>query len=231
MKTLDKAQLWKVLTDKISVMGNDKIVVVGDFNALLDLEEKQGGLRMPNKVMEDFRDFVNQNHLMDVTPKNGTFTWTNRRANFAHISERLDRHFIGEAWLESSFQVEAFILPISVSDHFPVELKLSEAPIKGRMSNDSYHREVALKQELAEILLREECFWRDKSRELWIREGNANMKFFHASVKGNRIKNRISEIADQDGNRHSTPDAIEEVAITFFRNLLGEAGEKTLIIY
>ncbi|GLJ48382.1 hypothetical protein SUGI_1021390 [Cryptomeria japonica] len=96
------------------------------------------------------------------------------------------------------------------------------------MSNDSYHREAALKQELAEILLREEFFWRDKSREFWIREGDVNMKFFHATVKENRVKNRVAEITNQDGNRHFTPEAIEEVAVTFFRNLLGEAGENNL---
>ncbi|XP_059068290.1 uncharacterized protein LOC131858844 [Cryptomeria japonica] len=70
-KTLEKAQLWQVLMDKILVMDNDKIVVAGHFSALPDLREKWGGLRMPNKVMEDFREFVKQNHLMDVIHSNG----------------------------------------------------------------------------------------------------------------------------------------------------------------
>ncbi|XP_059073397.1 uncharacterized protein LOC131874164 [Cryptomeria japonica] len=73
-KTLEKTQVWQVLTNKISVLGNDKIVVVGDFNALLDLDEKKGGLRMSNKVMEDFREFVMHNQLLDVVPKNRIFT-------------------------------------------------------------------------------------------------------------------------------------------------------------
>ncbi|XP_057834369.1 uncharacterized protein LOC131044904 [Cryptomeria japonica] len=102
-KTTEKSKVWQALTKKNLEIRNDKIVVVGDFNALLDLDEKKGGLRMSNKIMEDFRDFVMQNQLMDVVPKNGTFTWMNRRGNFAHISERLDRHLIGESWLESSF--------------------------------------------------------------------------------------------------------------------------------
>lgn len=73
--------------------------MVGDFNALLDLDEKKGGLRMSNKIMEDFRDFVMQNQLMDVVPKNGTFTWTNRRANFAHISEDwIDISLVNLGW-------------------------------------------------------------------------------------------------------------------------------------
>ncbi|XP_059067417.1 uncharacterized protein LOC131858252 [Cryptomeria japonica] len=130
-KTIAKPHVWNVLSNKIYDLRSDRIVVVRDFNALPNLDEKKGGLRMSNKVMEDFRNFVAQNHLIDVVPKNGLFTWTNRRANFQHISERLDRHLIGELWMESSFQVEASILPISLSDHFPVELKLSEAPSQG----------------------------------------------------------------------------------------------------
>ncbi|GLJ40786.1 hypothetical protein SUGI_0843510 [Cryptomeria japonica] len=305
-KILDKSHVWYVLSNKISDLRSDRIVVVGDFNALLDLDEKKGGLRMSNKVVEDFREFVVQNHLLDVVSKNGLFTWTNQRANFAHILERLDRHLIGESWMESSFQVEASILPIFLSDHFPVELKLSEASSKGSnsfkflnmwwrdgefishleqwwkeinifrgtpsysfvkrlkflkekikvwnkdtfknifaernrveeelsllnyvtitsgMSNDAYHKEIDLKKELAEILLREEIYWRDKSRELWIKEGDVNTKFFHASVKSNRNRNIIVSITDQEGKRHSFPEGIE-VAVIFFKELSDVNGYK-----
>ncbi|GLJ44461.1 hypothetical protein SUGI_0932890 [Cryptomeria japonica] len=57
-----------------------------------------------------------------------------QKSKFCPYFGRLDRHLIGESWLESSFQVEALILPISLSDHFPVELKLSEVPTKGSSS-------------------------------------------------------------------------------------------------
>lgn len=92
------------------------------------------------------------------------------------------------------------------------------------MSNDAYHKEITLKKELAEILLREEIYWHDKSRELWIKEGDANTKFFHASVKTKRSGNRIDSILDQEGKRHSSPEAIEEVAVNFFKDLLGDVN-------
>ncbi|GLJ04917.1 hypothetical protein SUGI_0006430 [Cryptomeria japonica] len=124
-----KQHVWKVLTEKIQPLKNGLTMVMGDFNVLLDVDEKKGGLRMSNKVMDDFRDFIQANRLFDIVP---VFTWTNRRANFAHISERLDRHLVGELWANSTFQLEAFIHPISLSDHFPVELKLSEALTKAK---------------------------------------------------------------------------------------------------
>ncbi|GLJ37747.1 hypothetical protein SUGI_0766940 [Cryptomeria japonica] len=57
-KTSEKYEVWQALTNKLWEISNNKVVVVGDFNALLDLDEKKGGLRMSNKIMEDFREFV-----------------------------------------------------------------------------------------------------------------------------------------------------------------------------
>lgn len=132
-KTEDKLKVWIEITERIKTTDWEKAVVVGDFNALLDIDEKKGGLRMSNRIMQYFRDFVSNNHLFDVVPKNGCFTWTNRRAKFASILERLDRFFVGPFWVESSFNLESSILPFSLSDHFPVQIysNVSQAKVKG----------------------------------------------------------------------------------------------------
>ncbi|XP_059073739.1 uncharacterized protein LOC131874401 [Cryptomeria japonica] len=119
-KMIDKAKVWKDISDKIVTLNNDKVIVAGDFNALLELDDKKGGLRMNTRVMEDFREFVAGNSLFDVKPKNGLFTWTNRRENFSRISERLDRFLVGPFWVDSDFNVDSCILSWTLSDHFPV---------------------------------------------------------------------------------------------------------------
>ncbi|XP_059071065.1 uncharacterized protein LOC131862713 [Cryptomeria japonica] len=81
-KTEEKKRVWKEITDQIRMFDSEKTIVAGDFNAILNNDEKCGGLRMNTRVMEDFRDFVENNNLFDVVPKTGNFTWTNRRANF-----------------------------------------------------------------------------------------------------------------------------------------------------
>ncbi|XP_059064796.1 uncharacterized protein LOC131856864 [Cryptomeria japonica] len=176
----------------------EKAIVAGDFNALLNNEEKLGGLRMNARVMEDFRDFVADNNLYDVVPKSGKFTWTNRRANFSRI-------FVGPFWIRAEL-----LNSISKGERVEEELnRINNLVIEKGMTNEEFHVEKSLKAELAEILLREEMFWRDKSRELWIDAGDSNSKFFHASLKVKRNKNRINQLMEDSGKLVGKAEEIE----------------------
>ncbi|XP_059077921.1 uncharacterized protein LOC131876516 [Cryptomeria japonica] len=212
-KIEEKKRVWIEISNQFRKIDLEKAIVVVDFNALLYNEEKFGGLSMNARVMEDFRNFVSDNDLFDVVPKSGKFTWTNRRANFSRISERLDRIFVGSFWLRDFKGTPSYCFikkmkylknkiktwnEVSFKNIFAEKLRveadldrINNLVIEKGMSNEEYHAETSLKAELAEILLREEIFWRDKSKELWIDAEDSNSKFFHASLKAKRNKNRI----------------------------------------
>ena len=59
--------------------------------------------------------------------------------------------------------------------------------------------EVALNLELDGWKTRNEIKWNQKSRELWIRAGDRNTKFFQLSTLKRRRRNNISEIKLDDG--------------------------------
>lgn len=78
----------------------------------------------------------------------------------------------------------------------------------------------SLRSELEEILAREEVYWRQKSRELWLSGGDKNTKFFHSSTKLKRARSRITCIRDCHGNMLFESDDISSEAVKFFKNLL-----------
>lgn len=253
IKTEDKARVWNELSNRVKTIGKDWLVIVGDFNAILDLNDKNGGLRKSNRVMEDFREFVAVNEVFDVVPKNGQFTLTNRRLNFMRILERLDKFLVGSKWMEGQYSLAYSTLSNSIFDHFPVQLELdtgnaqqqgsfkfqsmwwrdryflenlkcwweesnifvgtpsfcfvkrlhflkdkikkwnvesfknifaeklrleeelaslNEKVMYSGITNLEFEKEKELKDCLAGTLRKEEIFWRDKSREMWIVVGD-----------------------------------------------------------
>ena len=58
--------------------------------------------------------------------------------------------------------------------------------------------EAALSLELDDWLLRDELRLKQKSRELWLKEGDRNLRFFHLSTLVWRRRNRIEEIKLED---------------------------------
>lgn len=85
------------------------------------------------------------------------------------------------------------------------------------MSKMEFEEEKLLKKEYAEILAKEETYWRQKSRELWLKEGDQTTLFFHNLVKARRS---LNEITGQGGKILEDPKEINKEAIEYFSNFL-----------
>lgn len=89
---------------------------------------------------------------------------------------------------------------------------------QGLTSDLSIAESLALKG-LEEWELREEIFWKQKSRIDWLQEGDRNTAFFHNSVKAWRQGNSISSLVSQDGAQLSSSADISREAVNYFSNL------------
>ena len=78
--------------------------------------------------------------------------------------------------------------------------------------NISSEEELELKFKLCEAYREEELFWKQKSRAIWLREGDRNTKFFYAKTKQRRARNRITKLLDSLGNWVETEDGLEHLA-------------------
>lgn len=74
-----------------------------------------------------------------------------------------------------------------------------------------------LEKRKQKILEAQEVTWRLKSRVLWLKEGDKNTKFFHRFANKRREENTIWEIKDEEGNTHSTQEAIPREAVKYFK--------------
>ena len=55
--------------------------------------------------------------------------------------------------------------------------------LKGRTDPSSLIQYQEANKALFEALTQKEVFWRQRSKQLWLREGDHNSKFFHASAR------------------------------------------------
>jgi len=72
----------------------NNIIIVGDYNLILDPKEKRGGTSSRDHFLPLVENLIQQWDLMDFKPKKGLYTWTNNRIREEHISARMDRFFL-----------------------------------------------------------------------------------------------------------------------------------------
>ena len=67
--------------------------------------------------------------------------------------------------------------------------EINTQAMREEYTKDRKIEEQALIQELMKREQQEEILWKQKSRKLWLREGDRNMSFFHKSIVQHRQQN------------------------------------------
>jgi hypothetical protein len=74
---------------------------------------------------------------------------------------------------------------------------------------------------LERTLFQEEVSCRQKSRALWLKEGDQDTKFFHRLANSYRRNNTIATMM-VDGNRFEDPTVIQDHIVHFYKTLYSE---------
>ena len=99
--------------------------------------------------------------------------------------------------------------------------KVNSIIIQKGLSPELYHEQKYLKEEWEELCSREEIYWRQKSHELWLREGDKNTKKIHETTRVKRAINTIfSTKHSESGHLIEDDNGIKEEGVRFFSNLL-----------
>lgn len=121
----DKARVWVELESFLRSFPNDVCIIGGDFNAITKIADKRGGSNKLPPTAVDFNHWINRNSMLEIQTADNAFTWNNRRLGFCNIAEKLDRFFIHGGLSELNCTLNADLLPLAGSNHFPLQLILS----------------------------------------------------------------------------------------------------------
>lgn len=105
------------------------------------------------------------------------------------------------------------------------KLKALNEVVIAKGMREEFSTKKKLKAEQAEILAREEAFWRQKLCELWLKDGDRNTKFFHNSAVTNRSKSRILELIRDDRTIVNSREGISQEAVGYFQSLLNRVSQ------
>ncbi|XP_020700619.1 uncharacterized protein LOC110112662 [Dendrobium catenatum] len=124
-----RRELWKGLEPHIS---NDfPLIIDGDFNCLLAIEEKRGGRRfLLSTGPKDMKSFMTSNNLYELKFMGPMFTWSNNKKGLDRLMERLDRMIVNSYSVNTNQLLVVKHLPRIASDHCPILLNLSSSSPK-----------------------------------------------------------------------------------------------------
>ncbi|KAK0608671.1 hypothetical protein LWI29_034165 [Acer saccharum] len=136
---------------RLGRMSNLPWIVVGDFNEILQLDEKKGGVIRSNTAMSSFREAVDDCALIDMGYVGNKYTWSNRQFKGDLIQERIDRAFCCLEWRKTFPDAIVLHKAWMGSDHkaIIIDKVYKKDPIKGknRGGGNRFHFEHAWAEE------------------------------------------------------------------------------------
>lgn len=99
------------------------------------------------------------------------------------------------------------------------QYKKTMRTMKSKRDSRSLQQYSEAAKQLTEVYNQQEVFWRQRSKQLWLREGDHNSKFFHSSTKARKKRNLITSLVDSQGNAMGWGTGLEETMENYFNEL------------
>ncbi|XP_074301623.1 uncharacterized protein LOC141633025 [Silene latifolia] len=234
-KLSDREPLWDSLRKYHSGL-NGPWLVGGDFNAILASNERIGGAPITNAEMRPLAQLAHDCQLTDLSAKGSFYTWNNKHECGTKVYSRLDRTLINADWLCCFPDNFTHFLPEGMFDHCPgifgdienlthvaeISLgKFQEMLILDPMNPEICQAEKDCAKELGELRQARDQFLRQKEKMEWLKLGDDNTAFFHASIKSRRAKNRVFQVKDMTGQLCTTSETVQQAFENYYISLLG----------
>ncbi|XP_062014512.1 uncharacterized protein LOC133731059 [Rosa rugosa] len=104
-----------------------------------------------------------------------------------------------------------------------MEMKLLQAKLDQLMrlpyESCQWDEQKALQHRFNELLSLDETYWRQRSRVLWLKDGDRNTAFFHRRASNRKSRNCITGLFDLEGTWQTSPSAIATTLTNYYENI------------
>ncbi|CAN0905343.1 hypothetical protein LINGRAHAP2_LOCUS23605 [Linum grandiflorum] len=127
----DRARRTETWDSLRSLARTEAWCVVEDYNELLAATKKQGVHPHPQRLIDNFRQAVEDCDLIDVALEGNQFTWWKSKGTPEAVEERLDRAMANPASHDRFPGARLISTVVPVSDHSPLLLFTNGEPPRG----------------------------------------------------------------------------------------------------
>ena len=115
-KTHQRKESWDLLKS-LSQKYQLPWLCFDDFNEIVVVEEKLGGVQRSQKQMDEFREAIHHCRFKDLGYCGPEFTWCNMQEDESRLYLRLDRALATPEWVDHYKNIKVYHLVESTSDH------------------------------------------------------------------------------------------------------------------
>ncbi|XP_058767495.1 uncharacterized protein LOC131641210 [Vicia villosa] len=123
----ERSSVWSDLLSLKNRRGNEEWCIAGDFNEVLNKEEREGVCSTrERRGMGEFDSFVENMELIDVNCVGGRFTWFKDNGK---AMSRLDRFLVTRNMMDIWEVIDQRIDKRDISDHTPIRLNVGKVDL------------------------------------------------------------------------------------------------------
>lgn len=115
----------------------------------------------------------------------------------------------------------------SLSRRFKERIKDCRAQmnsLRSKYDSTSIHQFEEAKRNYNKLLAQQEVFWKQRSKQHWLKEGDCNSRYFHISASARKKRNSISQLKDQNGYWHTWDSGLADLLMSYFKDIFSSRG-------
>ncbi|MCH84659.1 endonuclease/exonuclease/phosphatase family protein, partial [Trifolium medium] len=100
------------------------------------------------------------------------------------------------------------------------ECRMELERLRGTMNPLQQARYEEVRNKMSNCLAHEEAFWRQRAKVYWLKDGDTNSRFFHATASSKRRRNEVTKLQNNEGvvvkAQHEICEVVKDYFVTLF---------------